>query len=624
MASEIRVDTSKNTSGLCTVTYSNTGAVLSGITTGTFSGSGASLTTLNGSNISSGTVATARLGSGTASSSTFLRGDGSWASNTSTTINSNADNRIITGSGTANTLNGESNFTYDGDEVAIYAQTDDTDCILHLVGKTASGGVGQAGRTAIIAESTHNSNGRSSMHLRTRNTSNAQIIGMTIDGDQNVGIGTQLPDNRLEIYKGSAGTYLKAGGDNANNGRSLTFTSSATSNSVDGGKHTINASSGHGELALATAGSERMIITSSGAVAIGTDAPTYSSGDIQHEIKKNNNRTYTAPLMTAHSHLLLNNSDTTTGAFCGIGMRAGTGDGSFGYVFTGSANAADFVINTDGGSNGIERLRILNAGSVGIGTDNPGYKLHVSQTSSAVARFERTGGAWAKVDIKAGSSSGNSYLTFSDSDASEVGAINYEHGDNSLRFETYDGSSKQLRAVLDTSGNFYVADQPSFSIRTANANSFGTSSAHYALSYSSPLPIFTSGQTVTEHHVGSWVTYHDYVAGSNTGRYVKFTAPVAGNYLFGYNAECVVAADDWAGFGFEINNTGTHNTTLERLVAWTHNQSAEDSTAQSRRRSFQASCLIRLAASDYVVPYQQSSSTSTMQNTFRVWGMLVN
>ena len=41
--------------------------------------SGANLTSLNGSNIGSGTVPTARLGSGTASSSTFLRGDSTYA-----------------------------------------------------------------------------------------------------------------------------------------------------------------------------------------------------------------------------------------------------------------------------------------------------------------------------------------------------------------------------------------------------------------------------------------------------------------------------------------------------------------------------------------------------------------
>jgi hypothetical protein len=45
-----------------------------------FIGSGAPLTALNASNLASGTVPTARLGSGTANSSTFLRGDNTWAS----------------------------------------------------------------------------------------------------------------------------------------------------------------------------------------------------------------------------------------------------------------------------------------------------------------------------------------------------------------------------------------------------------------------------------------------------------------------------------------------------------------------------------------------------------------
>ena len=111
------------------------GLVVSGVTTSTsFSGSGASLTNLpaaqlsgtaaaingsnitnlNASNIASGTVPTARLGSGTANSSTFLAGDSTFKTVTGTTINNNADNRVITGSGTANTLEGEANLTFNG------------------------------------------------------------------------------------------------------------------------------------------------------------------------------------------------------------------------------------------------------------------------------------------------------------------------------------------------------------------------------------------------------------------------------------------------------------------------------------------------------------------------------
>jgi len=111
--------------GVCTATtFSGSGANLTNLPAANITGtlpaiSGANLTNLDASDLASGTVPTARLGSGTASSSTFLRGDSTFATVTSTTINSNADNRLITGSGTANTLNGESGATYDGTDFTV-------------------------------------------------------------------------------------------------------------------------------------------------------------------------------------------------------------------------------------------------------------------------------------------------------------------------------------------------------------------------------------------------------------------------------------------------------------------------------------------------------------------------
>ena len=77
---------------------------------------------VNAANINSGLVASARLGTGTASSSTFLAGDQTFKTITvpaGTTINNNADNRLITGSGTANTLEGEANLTFDGSKLKV-------------------------------------------------------------------------------------------------------------------------------------------------------------------------------------------------------------------------------------------------------------------------------------------------------------------------------------------------------------------------------------------------------------------------------------------------------------------------------------------------------------------------
>ena len=85
MASEIRVNKINNRVGLGTVTYTDTGIIVSGIVTAnSFKGDGSALTGI-----------------------------------TQTTINSNADNRIITGSGTANTLNAETNLTYNGTKLTL-------------------------------------------------------------------------------------------------------------------------------------------------------------------------------------------------------------------------------------------------------------------------------------------------------------------------------------------------------------------------------------------------------------------------------------------------------------------------------------------------------------------------
>ena len=62
---------------------------------------------------------------GTCTATSFA-GDGSNLTGiTSTTINTNADNRVITGSGTANTLNGESGLTYNGQFLKVDGSSND-------------------------------------------------------------------------------------------------------------------------------------------------------------------------------------------------------------------------------------------------------------------------------------------------------------------------------------------------------------------------------------------------------------------------------------------------------------------------------------------------------------------
>ena len=143
-----------------------------------------------------------------------------------------------------------------------------------------------------------------------------------------VGIGTDSPDNLLEIFKGSTGTYLKMGGDDAQNGRALTFTSGNTSS--NGALHTIDAISGNGAIAFATAGTERMRITSY--VSGNINVPVwYGSQDTQHNVA---NGTFVRIINLGNdvTNPSMNNGgwDESTGTFTAQAGQAGTY-----YVFGG-------------------------------------------------------------------------------------------------------------------------------------------------------------------------------------------------------------------------------------------------------------------------------------------------
>jgi len=165
---------------------------------------------LAASKITSGTVATARLGSGTANNSTFLRGDQSWASNTSTTINSNTNNYLITGTGTADTLQGESGLTFDGSQLTVAGKIA---CDVNsdiAMSNTANGQlkIGGNGYTSAIALNTDG------MQIYHNSSSRGIIFGINetealrIASDGKVGIGTNNPQKTLNVFAGVGTTEL--------------------------------------------------------------------------------------------------------------------------------------------------------------------------------------------------------------------------------------------------------------------------------------------------------------------------------------------------------------------------------------------------------------------------------
>ena len=119
-----------------------------------------------------------------------------------TTINSNTNNYLITGTGTANTLQGESNLTFDGNNLAmsgtgVFTLTRNSRTL------TLEGNYGNEGHPAIKTSSGHD--------LRIMTSGNNEKLRIDSDGRLIVGGGTHAGGSALVVKGGNQNNYSTIG-----------------------------------------------------------------------------------------------------------------------------------------------------------------------------------------------------------------------------------------------------------------------------------------------------------------------------------------------------------------------------------------------------------------------------
>lgn len=220
------------------------------------------------------------------------------------------------------------------------------------------------------------------------------------------------------------------------------------------------------------------------------------------------------------------------------------------------------------GVNAAERMRITSGGNVGIGTTSPATALHVNSAGSGdKAKIGNgTRDAFFACD-SSGVSLGN--------EASQAGELLYLNQSSGYVSIFTNGGERQK---IDSSGNITAPNQPSFFAYMSANFSIGVGSTKYTLDS-------------VQHNTGSHYS-------TSTG---KFTAPVAGKYLFLCNLAInnTGANPSYLSPGIRVNNSSIY------YNGWDSKMSGTGYISNSNQ------IIIELSANDYVEFYIELSTSVT-------------
>tara|TARA_R100000234_G_scaffold119699_2_gene103373 strand:+ start:1419 stop:3857 length:2439 start_codon:yes stop_codon:yes gene_type:complete len=294
--------------------------------------------------------------------------------------------------------------------------------------------------------------------VRCRNFGVSRNVFTNVDSDGNIGIGTASPQELLHIQEGDSSATASDDADTLfieNSGNAgITIGSGTTSSgaimfadSADSDAGAIiytHASDATENLAFRVNGATRATIDSTGKLGIGVTSPAreidiLGSGSASMQI-----------------------GDGTRNIYMGTDSN---------NPFIGSSTAHDLRIIT----NATERIRVQSDGDVGIGSNSPSAKLHVTTGTSGVSPHASGDDLFIEGSgdsgITIGSGNGNAgRIFFADADSNSVGKITYDHNLDHLNIVTNGTTCAVfhdtgiIQANNSSTGRFLVSNTGSASV----------------------------------------------------------------------------------------------------------------------------------------------------------------